>query len=55
MSLRLWLRQLWLKLIHSKDCNIYECGLCGERDCPYGAYEHYWHDGCPYCYTLDGK
>lgn len=25
------------------------CFSCSIRDCPYGAIEHYWHDGCPSC------
>jgi hypothetical protein len=46
------LRRLWLTLTHphALDCPIEECAKCGERDCPHGAIEHYWHDGCPYCY-----
>lgn len=47
MMLRI--RKLWLRLTHSSKCNIYECAKCGERDCPFGAIEHYWHDGCPIC------
>ncbi len=25
------------------------CAACSVRDCPHGAVEHYWHDGCPSC------
>jgi hypothetical protein len=51
--IKLKLRQFWLRLSHPKNCNEYECDLCGERDCPGGAWEHYWHDGCPYCWVND--
>ena len=32
------------------DCPIDECDVCAVRDCPHGAIEHYWHDGCPACW-----
>jgi hypothetical protein len=28
-----------------------DCAACGARDCPLGAIEHYWHDGCPSCWV----
>jgi len=39
---------------NSETCKVYECWLCGERDCPHKAEEHYWHDGCPACYHCKG-
>lgn len=50
MILRIY--KLWLKLTHSSKCQIEECAKCGVRDCPFNAMEHYWHDGCPICYTI---
>ncbi len=47
--MKLKLIRLWYKLAHSSKCEIYECAKCGMRDCPFGAMEHYWHDGCPIC------
>lgn len=35
---------------HPKECIVNECTICSVRDCPFGAIEHYWHDGCPQCY-----
>ncbi len=33
-------------------CKVDECAVCGVRDCPLGADEHYWHDGCPACWGM---
>jgi hypothetical protein len=34
---------------HPQACGLDECWICGMRDCPHNAPEHYWHDGCPSC------
>lgn len=39
----------------AEDCTIAECEVCGIRDCPNGAFEHYWRDGCPGCYEAAQK
>jgi hypothetical protein len=31
------------------NCQDCECMVCGVRDCPGRAAEHYHHDGCPVC------
>ena len=36
-------------------CDNPECLAAGARDCPFGAPEHYWHDGCPTCYEAAQK
>ncbi len=35
-------------------CKVDECAVCGVRDCPHDAMEHYWKDGCPACYAAAG-
>jgi len=35
----------------TNECPDMECMVCGMRDCPQGAPEHYWHDGCPSCHA----
>ena len=34
-----------------QDCKIEECEICSIRDCPHGVIEHYFHDGCPVCFS----
>lgn len=34
-------------------CDIPECGVCGEIDCPHGDSLHFHHDGCPSCVLAD--
>jgi hypothetical protein len=29
--------------------DLYECVICGARDCPANEPLHYHHDGCPVC------
>lgn len=38
----------------TEDCDIDECSICAERDCPFGEPLHYHHDGCPACYEESG-
>ena len=37
------------------ECPVDECTACGTRDCPHGAPEHHWRDGCPTCYIHTNK
>lgn len=39
----------------AKICKLYECMLCGVRDCPDNEPLHYHHDGCPSCYFKENK
>jgi len=50
---KLKLKRLLKVLMHPVNCNIDECNLCAILDCPNNTHEHYWHDGCPTCWTLD--
>lgn len=56
MTRLMWmLRRIWRVLAHplADRCYVEECSFCATLDCPNGAYEHYWHDGCPACWSLN--
>lgn len=38
---------------NSDTCLVYECMVCGIRDCPHNESLHYHHDGCPACHTFN--
>ena len=49
-----WIENLCPEPANHRDdgeCPADECTACAKRDCPHGAPEHYWHDGCPTCST----
>lgn len=44
-----------LQIVHppAEECTIDECRRCAVRDCPSACDQHYWKDGCPFCWSWD--